>query len=169
MYVLVGFSEESNCLTKINGYKIVKNTTFTFMANEIKSCFFAFYTKNPDPTVDVKGNGNTGQSIWYGYYHMSSPNKIYQFPKPSSIDWGLVCNINAISFIDMDGDGVRDVTVIGSCDQNAINYTIPFVFISRGNKYILDKDAYINLYGSIGLTVADVRKYIGSVAKTFKI
>ena len=165
-YVLVGLAEEPKCLAKIHGFRLVKNTSFNFVANEKKSCFFAYYTNNPDPTVDVKGNGNKGQSIWYGYYHLSNPNKIYEFPKPLSADWSEVCSINAISFIDMDGDGTRDVTVIGSCDQNAINYTIPFVFLWRGNKYILDKDAYINLYGSIGLTVADVRQYIRSSSRT---
>ncbi len=68
----------------------------------------------------------------------------------------------------MHGDKKRDVTVIGSCDQNAINYTVPFVFMRRGNKYIIDEDVYNNLYGFIGLTISDIQKYIKSPITYFK-
>ena len=82
--------------------------------------------------IDLKGNGNLGDALWYGYYQINNPLKIYEFPKPSDTYWSSLCSINAISFYDMNGDKIPDVTVIGSCDNDAINYTVPFVFIRKG-------------------------------------
>lgn len=169
MYVLIVFASKDICKSEIIGYKIVKNSVFPFKVDKKKSCFFAFYTTNPDPTTDAKGNGNLGDAIWYGYYQKSNPDKIYEFPKPSGINWNDVCSINAVSFYDMNGDKIPDVTIIGSCDKNAINYSIPLVFIWHGDKYLLDEDVYRGIYGFIGLTVADVREYIKSPESYFKV
>lgn len=150
------------CASTIEGYKLVKNSLYPFVIDGQDACFFAFYTTNPDPSVDVKGNGNPGDAIWYGYYKLNNAHKIYLFPKPSSSNWGQVCTIDAVSFYDINNDGIRDVTVIGSCDKEAINYTIPFVFIREGNKYILDEDLYNRLFGFIALTINDIRTYFKS-------
>ena len=157
------------CLSKINGYKLVDNTTFQFEVDGKKTCFFAFYTLNPDPMVDVSGNGNSGDSIWYGYYNITNSNRIYEFPKPSDTDWSSVCSINAISFYDMNGDKKSDVSVIGSCNKNPVNYTVPFVFIRSDNKYVLDENVYKNLYGFIGLSINDLQAYIKSPKLYFKV
>jgi len=159
----------SGCLSEIIGYKVVANTVFKFSIDKKKACFFAFYTTNPDPIIDIGGNGNAGDSIWYGYYKIRSPDKIHEFPKPSDTDWSSVCSINAISFYDMNGDKKPDVTVVGSCNKNSINYTIPFVFIQKDNKYTFDESVYKNLYGFIDLTITDVRAYIKSPKSYFKV
>lgn len=112
---------------------------------------------------------NLGDALWYGYYKINNAIKIYEFPKPSSTDWGSVCSINAISFYPMHGGKKRDVTIIGSCTkQNVGNYTFPFVFTWQGDKYVLDEDVYSNLFGFISLTVADVRAYIKSPDTCYK-
>jgi hypothetical protein len=163
------YADNIRCASKISGYKLVKNSPYRFMVGKEKVCFFAFYTTNPNPIVDIKGNGNDGDAIWYGYYKLTNRDKIYEFPKPDDKDWGGVCSINAISFCAMHGNKKRDVTVIGSCDKSLINYTIPFVFSWQGDKYVLDEDVYRSLYGFIGLTVADVREYIKSPESQYKI
>lgn len=165
MHVLLAFADNINCNSAIVGYKTVANSRFPFSVDGKKACFFAFFTPNPDPTLYPNGNGNRGDTVWYGYYELSNPDKIYEFPKPSDTDWCRICRIEAISFWDMNGDKKPDVTIIGSCDSNVTNQTFPLVFIRSGNKYILNEDVYMNLYGYINLTVADVRGYIKSSSR----
>ncbi len=169
LYILPAFAGKNSCSSKIVGYRVVESSVFQFVTDGKKACFFAFYTLNPDPIVDVKGNGNLGDTIWYGYYRINNSSKIYEFPKPSGTDWSGVCSIDAISFYDMNNDKKPDVTVIGSCDKNTMNYTIPFVFISSGNNYVLEENVYRSLYGFFGLTVNDVRAYIKSPKSYFKV
>lgn len=169
MYVLICFANKNNCSSEIEGYKVVKNSIYSFIVDNEKSCFFAFYTTNPEPMTDIKGNGNLGDAIWYGYYKMREPIIVHEFPKPLGTDWSGVCTVDAISFYSMYGDKKPSVTVIGSCDKNSINYTVAFVFIRQGKKYVLDEKLYITLYGYIGMTVADVREYIRSPASYFKV
>lgn len=170
MYLLPVFANNNECTSKIIGFKIVKNSVYPFTVDNEKACFFAFYTVNPEPMVGTRGNGNLGDSLWYGYFIMDNPRQIYQFPKPSDTDWGMVCSIEAISFYPMHGGKKRDVTIIGSCDkQNAVNYTVPFVFTWTGNKYVLDEDVYSSLFGFVSLTVTDVRQYIKSSDSYYKV
>ncbi len=169
MHADFSLAAKNNCTPLISGYKVVENTLFPFFIDDKKACFFAFYTTNPDPTTDVKGNGNNGDAVWYAYYLTSSPKVIHEFPKPSDTDWSNVCTINAISFRAMYGDNKPNVTVIGSCDQNAINYNFPFVFKWQHNKYTLDEDVYRGIFGLIALTVADVRAYIKSPDEYYQI
>lgn len=158
--ISLAFSKEPNCIKTIDGYHVVENTIYPFLVDGKPSCFFAFYTKNPKPFSDVRGDGNLGDSIWYAYYLIDSSKKIYEFPKPADDFWSSVCTVQAVSFIDMNGDGVRDVTVIGACEKNAYNYTFPFVFFPKGNHFVLDEKIYQELYGSFGLTVMEVRHHI---------
>lgn len=161
LFVLPAFADK-NCSSVIVGYKVVANSVFKFDVDEKKACFFAFYTTNPEPMVDVKGNGNSGDTIWYGYYQISNPKRIYEFPKPSDPYWTMVCSIDAISFRDMNGDKKPDVTIIGACDRNSMNYTVPFVFFRSGGKYIFNEAVYNRLFGFFSLTVNDISKYIKS-------
>jgi len=162
VFVLPAFANNDCSSSVIVGYKVVANSVFKFAVDEQTACFFAFYTANPDPVVDAKGNGNLGEAIWYGYYLISKPNRIYEFSKPSDLDWSAVCSIDAISFRDMNGDKKSDVTIISSCNKNTMNYSIPIVFIRTGKKYVLHEAVYKNLYGHLGLTVDDVSAYIKS-------
>lgn len=152
----------SKCHIVAQGYNVIDGTTYPFLFGDEQACFFAFYTPNPEPIIDASGNGNQGDSVWFGYYKLSQPGTIYEFPKPDSMYWSSVCSVEAVSFYAMHGNAQRDVTVIGSCNkQNPINYTYPFVFIKKGNKYELD-NTYKALYGFVGLTIADIRNYIQS-------
>lgn len=160
LYAVPSIASEKPCSVKVNGYKVVKGSVFPFNSGKEKSCFFAFYTVNPDPTVDVRGNGNLGDTIWYGYYYRKNPDTIYELPKPEGVDWSMVCTIDAISFQAMHNHKNSDITVIGSCENSPRNYTVAFVFTLNGNKYLLDKETYNALYAVLCLTVSDVRKYI---------
>lgn len=162
--MLPGFAVKNKCILEINGYKVIENSVYPFVVDKEKACFLAFYTTNPDPVVGAQGDGNLGDAVWYGYYKINNPGKIYEFPKPlSGKAWSNVCSIAAISFYPMHGGKTRDVTIIGTCDkQNVMNATFPFVFTWQGDKYVLDEDVYSNLFGFISLTVADVRAYIKS-------
>ena len=157
------FAQDDHCALKLVGYKLVENSVFPFTIENEKACFFAYYTTNPNPMTDARGDGNLGDSIWYGYYKIKDIKKIYDFPKPSDTLWGHVCSINAISFYPMHGGTKRDVTIIGSCDKyNAMNHTYPFVFVWQKDRFVLDKTLRIALHGFVGLSVDDVRKYIRS-------
>ncbi|CEG56768.1 hypothetical protein [Legionella fallonii] len=170
VYVTSAPADINKCLSKIRGYKVVKSTVYSFTVDKEKACFFAFYITNPAPGTDVHGDGNTGDSLWYGYYKMNNPDKIYEFPKPKNNLWSSICTIHAVSFYPMHGGKKRDVTIIGACDkQNAVNYTFPLVFIWQGDKYVLDDDVYKALYGAIALTVADVREYIKFPMTQYKV
>ena len=159
----VGFANQRACMHQIPGYNIVKDSVFPFTSGIDKACFFAFYTTNPEPRKGVRGEGNLGNSLWYAYYKEADPTKIYEFPKPEDTnDWKEVCTINAISFYAMHYKKQSDVTIIGSCDDNAINYNFPFVFYLKNGTYVLDEDLYHSLYGFIALTVADLRAYVRS-------
>ena len=163
MYVLPVAAGNSTCKSAPPvGYKVVKNTLFPFSVDGEKACFFAFYMTNPKPVVYPNGNGNPGDTLWYGYYELRNPNKIIEFPKPQDTRWCRICRVDAVSFGDMNGDKKPDVTIIGSCDYNTMHQTFPLIFIRRGGQYILDEDMYKNLHGAIELTVADVRGYLKS-------
>lgn len=101
--VMSAFANQQGCSAEVDGYKVLKKSVYAFRIDSEKSCFFAFYTVNPDPGVDA---------IWYAYYKLNNPDKIYRFPKPSDTYWSSVCTINAVSFYDMNNDKKRDVTVI---------------------------------------------------------
>lgn len=159
-YTLLADAENSICNNALKGYRIVNGSVYPFMDGKSKACFFAFYTKNPDDKPDVQGNGNTGDAIWYGYYKIKFPSVIYQLPKPDNIMWSGVCSIEAISFKGMYNNRQRNITIIGSCDKNAKNYTFPFIFSRRGSGYSIDKNIFFNLYGILGLTIEDLQKYI---------
>ena len=118
----------------------------------------------------MHGDGNLGDSVWYGYYKIKDIKKTYDFPKPADGFWGNVCSINAISFYPMHGGTKRDVTIIGSCDKyNAMNYTFPFCFVWQKDRFVLDETTYMELFGFVSLTVNDVRKYIKSPVAYYKI
>ena len=159
-FIFPAYAEKNSCSSTVNGYRILDKTVFQFSIDKKNCCFFAFYTKNPFPNIGADGNGNDGDSVWFGYYDTDKPTNIYELPKPSSDDWGGMCSVDAVSFYDMNGDKKPDITVIGSCKRNAINYTIPFVFIRKGNGFVFNRKVYSDIYGVIGLTVSDVRKYI---------
>lgn len=166
IFSLAVFASPNPCSTNVTGYKILKSSVFPFAIDgKDPACFFAFYTTNPQPIIGTRGNGNEGDSLWYAYYRRTNPKKIYEFPKPDDNDWGLVCSLNAVSFVSMYGDNKRNVTIIGACDeQNAINYTFPFVFKWQNAHYVLDKKIYGNLFGFISLKISDIRNYIKSPA-----
>lgn len=170
VYSVVTFSNEKHCSSKIDRYRVVENSVYPFFVDKEAACFFAYYTVNPAPKIYAKGNGNTGDSLWYGYYKVKNPKSIYEFPKPKDVFWSDVCSISAISFYPMHGGKKRDVTVIGSCDkQNALNHTFPFVFVWSGDQFVLDNDVYDYLFGFISLTVADIREYIKSPNEYYKV
>lgn len=158
--VTIVYASNTYCASELAGFKLVKNSVFPFFIENKKACFFAFHTINPDPLSDVRGNGNLGDSIWYGYFYPKKPDKIHEFPKPPDTDWSGVCTLNSVSFYAMYGDKKHNVTVIGSCDRSPINYTIPFVFSWNGTGFVLDEKLYRSLFGLINLTDAEVRKYI---------
>ncbi|USQ13717.1 hypothetical protein J2N86_13740 [Legionella lytica] len=158
IYPLMVFS--GTCTTRVEGYNLVSNSLYPFSFDKDKACFFAFYTTKPDVVGESRMDDN---AIWYGYYKIKNPSKIYEYPRPLDKLWGAVCDISAVSFYDMDGDGKADITVIGSCNKrNAINYTYPFVFIRQGNSYVLDEKVYSNLFGFVGLNISDIRAYIAA-------
>ena len=52
-----------------------------------------------------------GDAVWYGYYELQQPNKIYEFPKSGDNFWSAVCSIEAISFENMYGGKIPAVTI----------------------------------------------------------
>jgi hypothetical protein len=171
IYAVPVCANKNNCATAITGYKVVKNSVYPFFIDKEKACFFAFYTPNPEFIAGTSGTNNLSKNtLWYGYYKTNKPSEIIEFPKPSDPYWGAVCHINAVSFYDMNGDNVRDVTVIGSCDHIGVfKYRYPFVFIRQGNQYIFDDAVYTNLYGFIDLSITDIQTYMKNPQKYYKI
>lgn len=79
------FANQQGCSAEVDGYKVLKQSVYAFRIDSEKACFFAFYTVNPEPGVDAKGVGNTGDAIWYAYYKLNNPDKIYRFPIPIGV------------------------------------------------------------------------------------
>lgn len=146
-------ADQNICPEIIPGYSIVNNSVFPFDIDNEKACFFAYNT-----SVLNRVSGKPITTMWYAYYKKKNPSAIYEFQKPPSDDWSNVCRISAVSFCDMNGDGISDVTVIAACDKRSV----PFVFIRDGDEYVLDDDVYSSLFDFTDLTVADVRAYIKS-------
>lgn len=169
---LSSFAHKGDCSTKISGYKVVKNSVYPFLIDKDKACFFAFYVNKSqlDYARENHDDNFEDEAMWYGYYKLSAPFHITEFPKPSDLLWLGICHINAVSFHDMNEDGVRDVSVIGSCNQlPRLKYTYPLVFIRDKDKYIFNEDVYSHLYGFIDLTIADIHAYIKDPKKTYQI
>lgn len=162
MVVIHAVAEPGHCPPIVPGYQVVNKSVNNFYIGKDRACFFSFYEENPDPFINSKGIGNKGKAIWYAYYKIKAPKKIKEFPKPLGDDWSMVCTIDAVSFVSMYGDERRDVTVIGSCDRNTKHVTYPFVFMRRGNGYMIDMRVYNDLFEIINLTVSDIQKYIKS-------
>lgn len=157
---VVVFASKNNCSSNISGYKIVENSVFPFNIGSSKACFFAFYTANPDPFKDIYGDGNIGDTLWYAYYKIGNPAKIYELQKPDDTMWTVVCSLRAVSFRKMYENKRNSITAIGDCTKNVNNYSVPFVFTLHGSNYVLDKRIYSALIGVINLTVGDIQKYI---------
>lgn len=163
------FSKHDTCMKSIHGYKVVEDSAFPFVSNKERACFFAFYVENKDLGLDSLGNENYRDAIWYAYYKANEPTKIIELPKPDGDrHWRQVCNIDAVSFYSMHNKNQSDITVIGSCDNNPVNYTFSFVFYLKDGKYVLDEGVYKKLYGFIALTVADIREYVKSPETQYK-
>ncbi|USQ13716.1 hypothetical protein J2N86_13735 [Legionella lytica] len=166
------FANKGDCSTTIDGYKVVKNSVYPFLIDKDKACFFAFYVDKAQLNYAEENHDDNfeDEAMWYGYYKLSSPHHIIEFPKPSDLLWLGICRINAISFYDMNGDGVRDVSVIGSCNHlSSLKYTYPLVFIRYKDKYIFNEDVYSRLYGFIDLTIADIHAYIKDPKNNYQL
>lgn len=156
------YANSIECGSKVSGYRVVKGSVYSFMMDELNACFFAFYTNKVYPMLGRNGDGNNEDAIWFGYFLKNKPNKIYEFPKPTSDPGRDVCSIKAVAFLPMYGDGRRDVTVIGSCDRKTTRKTYAFVFNRRGKLFVLDDQLFMDLSEIYDLTIRDVQNFIRS-------
>jgi len=158
------FAGHQKCSADLAGHRVLPGSVHEYLMDGIKECFFAYYEKNEDMTLDARGGGNPGNAIWYAH---NKPDQIpIAFPKPrsrvglQSWVWQSICNIDAVSFIDIDGDGHRDVTVIGTCLKSGYSYRHYFVFLRNNDSYVLREDVLFGLLGQNDLDIADIRDYV---------
>ena len=160
LHGIASFSDNT-CTEELKGYKIVPNSRFSFSVDGKKACFFSYYTKELNSKMFASGNRTPGNTLWYGYYEPNKLDKIHHFPKPSDMYASNgICDLDAISFQDINGDNQADVTVIGSCDQNVSHPTVPLVFMRREGEYIFIDNVYTQLQRVRNLTVAEIREFI---------
>lgn len=159
-----------SCTFNIPMHKVIKKFVLPFFIEKKEACFFAYYVRNPMPTQGPSGNGNRYDAIWYAYYFIDNPTKIFYFPKPKDFLWTDICTLNYVSFLDMNGDRLPDVTIIGSCNrQNFINYEFPLVFIRNKKNFRLHLKSYLYLHGFVGLSIPNIKGYLASPKKVFSI
>jgi hypothetical protein len=157
------YAKRAVCPSDVTGYKVVQNSVFPFKKNGRQECFFAFYAANSDRSLDAHGSGNPGESIWYARFRPGG--SVTEFGRPSrgasNQDWLWqdVCDIDAVSFVDINGDRRRDVTVIGTCLKSARMFRRYFVFLRNGDNYVLDEKTLHSLLGHNSLEIADVKKF----------
>ena len=158
LYVALSFAKSHECNSKLEGYKVVPNSHLSFSVGGRKACFFAFYTPNP---ALLPYEGNIGDALWYGYYELQQPNKIYEFTKSRDNFWTAVCSIEAISFENMYGGKIPAVAILGSCNKNTSHYIHPLVFVRRDAHYydLDDRVYFLGVRKSVGLSIADLRAY----------
>ena len=151
-------SADGSCPSGVQGYRVVPNSMFEFSQDGRKECFFAFYTENVNKHSGASGVGNEGDAVWYA--HLGPNNSVQEFAKPTDFepeDWQDICRVDAVSFMDINGDGLRDVTVIGACGTPI--YRSPFVFLRKKDDYVLDVKTLFAFSGHNLITISDVKKF----------
>ncbi len=157
-FVIASSVAHAGCLLDVPGYKVVPHSVFEFASDDHKECFFAFYTNNENKNSGAGGGGNEGDAIWYAHFQPGEEIKKFDIPKDlESEDWQDICGIDSVSFIDINGDGLRDVTVIGECGTPT--YRKPFVFLRKKNGYFFDEKTFFAFSGHNLITIADVKKF----------
>lgn len=148
------------CTRELPGYRVVKGSVFEFSNGDQRECFFAFYVNNSDHSADAKGCRNSGDTLWYGYFtHGGTVTELERPSVDESWMWNIVNAVDAVSFVDVNGDGARDVTVIGSNTECAWSVRVPVVFLRKGSQYVLDKDLTLGLLGNNDIDVSGVKDF----------
>ena len=130
----VAAKDKTACLSaKMTGKKLIESQTFAFDSEPFRgACFVTFAdTKEMLNDKDVP-RGST--------FHIFRDGKqIFQFP--DAFEGMSGCWVEAVSFADLNDDGLTDVVVAGSCLAAKNSYPMNAIYVNSGNGFTTNPDA----------------------------
>ena len=147
-----------NCITKVDktlddlkygGLQVIENQCFPVVLENYGNVKF------------ISGLKQEGTDIIGVFYLVDSKNNvIYKFLDFYGNATGTFTNIKAISFTDVNNDGLKDIIIIANYKANEIPITICSIYFQKGKEFINDKsfDDKVNS-SSNNKDIATVLKY----------
>jgi hypothetical protein len=129
---------EINCKgLKLPGKNFIANQSFPFDNEPFKgSCFATFGSKEEMLDANDVPRGST-------FYIFKDGESVYELPDAFEGQSG--CWVDALSFKDLNNDGLMDVIMAGSCLGARDSYPSNAVFANNGRGFTTDDDANSSL------------------------
>lgn len=122
---------KAGCLTNRRGAKVPDpKQTFVMDFEPFRdACFVTFHdAERTNPSLDSE------------FYVYLDGKQIYEFPKQfNGVSTG--CWVEAISFVDLNEDELKDIVVAGMCSAKTAPYGENMVYANTGENFTTDEDA----------------------------
>lgn len=148
--------EKAECLkTKVDGRKVDEKQTFPFDSKPFeRGCFVTLH----DPEFD-------DPPLESAYFIYKDGKEVFNFPNQFNGSGGGPCWIDAVAFEDLNGDGLRDVVLVGLCSAKSAPYNENMVYVNRGNTFTTSEEANYTLENM--KTVKEVIDFVKKNEKQF--
>ena len=143
--------------SKVAGKKLVREQTFVFDHKPYeKSCFVTF--ANPDEMVDERDvpRGST-------FHIFTKGDDMFEFP--DAFNGQTACWVEALSFDDLNKDGLTDVIMAGKCLGAKDSYPTNAIFVNVGKGFSTNEEANAELDDL--KNIQQIREFVGKNLKRF--
>lgn len=143
--------------SKVAGKTLVKEQTFVFDHRPYeKSCFVTF--ANPDEMVD-KTDVPRGST----FHIFTKGEDMFEFP--DAFNGQAACWVEALSFDDLNKDGLTDVIMSGRCLGAKDSYPTNAIFVNVGKGFSTNEEANAELDDL--KNIQEIRTFVGKNLKRF--
>ena len=143
--------------SKVAGKMLVREQTFVFDHKPYeKSCFVTF--ANPDEMVD-KTDVPRGST----FHIFTNGEDMFEFP--DAFNGQTACWVEALSFDDLNKDGLTDVIMAGKCLGAKDSYPTNAIFVNVGKGFSTNEEANAELDDL--KNIQQIREFVGKNLKRF--
>jgi hypothetical protein len=119
---------------KRDGMKLVAKQTFSLDFEPYQGACFATFNdpEYSDPPLDSE------------FFIYDNGKEVFEFPEQfNGVESG--CWVDAVGFEDLNGDGDKDIIVVGKCSAKSAPYNENMVYVNRGDKFTTSQEANYEL------------------------
>jgi hypothetical protein len=98
-----------------------------------KSCFVTFH--NPEFENPPLGSQ---------FYIYKNGTEVFEFPEQFGMS-NAMCWADAVSFEDVNNDGLKDVLIVGKCGEKSGGYNENMVYLNNGKEFVTNAEANAEL------------------------
>jgi len=120
--------------TETGDYEVYKKQTFAIDFEPFRNACFvtAINPEYDDPPMESQ----------FAIYR--NGKRVFDFPSQfNGVNFG--CRVDAVSFQDLNEDGLRDIIVVGKCQAKSGEYNENTVYVNNGSGFITREDANTRL------------------------